>query len=167
MAFKEINIGDLKFNPFTKLGKEWMLVTSGDEKSYNTMTASWGFMGVMWRRNILTAVVRPSRHTFGFMEDNELFTASFFDEEYRPALNFCGSHSGRDFDKAKETGLTPYFTDGTTAFNEANLIFVCKKVYSQAMEEEFFTDDDCKAVNNGETMHKAFVGEILKVYVKE
>ncbi len=100
MAFKEIPIGSLTFNPFEKIGKEWFLVTAGDENGYNTMTASWGFMGVMWNKNTMTTVIRPSRYTYEFIEKAGLFTVSFLPEEKRPALNFCGSRSGRDFDKA-------------------------------------------------------------------
>ena len=48
MAFKEVAIESLEFNPFTKISKEWMLVTAGDEKKSNTMTASWGGVGIMW-----------------------------------------------------------------------------------------------------------------------
>lgn len=40
MAFKEVKIEELSFNPFTKISKEWMLITAGDEEKHNTMTAS-------------------------------------------------------------------------------------------------------------------------------
>lgn len=62
-----------------------------------------------------------------FVDAEDMFTLSFFKEDYRKALNLCGSKSGRDCDKEKEAGLTPYYTDGTTAYEEADLIFVCKK----------------------------------------
>lgn len=167
MAFIEKNISELNFNPFTKIGTDWFLLTSGDENGYNTMTASWGGMGFIWRKNVFTTVVRPTRHTYDYMEKNDLFTVSFYSEKERPALNFCGSHSGRDFDKAKETGLTPYFIEGTTAFEEAEMIFICKKLYSQSMDENGFYDKSCFAQYNGEALHKTYVGEIIKVYVKE
>lgn len=48
MAFKEVKIEELSFNPFTKISKEWMLITAGDEEKHNTMTASWGGVGIMW-----------------------------------------------------------------------------------------------------------------------
>ena len=48
MALKEVKIEDLTFNPFTKIGKEWMLITAGNEEKHNTMTASWGGVGIMW-----------------------------------------------------------------------------------------------------------------------
>ena len=50
MAFKEISIESLKFNPFEKISKEWMLITAGDEEKSNMMTASWGGVGIMWRK---------------------------------------------------------------------------------------------------------------------
>ena len=50
MAFKEISIESLNFNPFDKISKEWMLITAGDEEKSNTMTASWGGVGIMWRK---------------------------------------------------------------------------------------------------------------------
>ena len=63
MAFREVSIESLEFNPFTKIGKEWMLITAGDETKSNTMTASWGGLGIMWSKNVATAYVRPQRYT--------------------------------------------------------------------------------------------------------
>lgn len=54
MAFKEVDIKSLNFNPFTKIGSEWMLITAGDESGCNTMTASWGGLGVLWGKNVAT-----------------------------------------------------------------------------------------------------------------
>lgn len=154
-------------NPFNLIGKKWFLITSGDESGYNTMTASWGQMGVLWNKPVITAFVRPNRKTFEFMENNEYFTISFFSEDYRSALSFCGSHSGRDCDKAKETGLTPMFIDGTTAFEEAEMVLVCRKVYTDALEENGFLDKSFLSFYDKDPYHKAFTGEITAVYIKE
>lgn len=163
---KEITLNELSFNPWDKIGKEWFLLTSGDENGYNTMTASWGFMGFMWRRSTFTAVVRPTRYTYEFMEKNDLFTVSFFDEKFRPALNFCGSYSGRDVDKAQKTGLDPLFIDGTTAFEQAEMVLVCKKIYAQDMDVNCLADE-IKPINGSDPIHKQYIGEILKIYVKD
>lgn len=165
MSFKEIGISELSFNPFDKIGKEWMLITAGDESAYNTMTASWGFMGVMWGKNVVETVIRTSRHTLSFVEYNELFTVSFYDEGYRDALKFCGTHSGRDCDKAKETGLTPLFIDGTAAFEEASLILVCKKIYTQTLDIDSLAKEH-RHWYEKDGMHKAVIGEIVKVLSK-
>lgn len=67
MALKEVKIEDLTFNPFTKIGKEWMLITAGNEEKHNTMTASWGGVGIMWGMNVATAYIRPQRYTKEFV----------------------------------------------------------------------------------------------------
>lgn len=164
---KEINIEELQFNPFSKIGKEWFLITSGNREKYNTMTASWGFMGVMWNKNCIQAVVRPCRHTYGFLKENDTFTASFYSEKYREALAYCGSHSGSDVDKAKETGLTPVFDEPYVYFGEAELVICCKKLYVHDMSGgEFVTGLD-KTFNAGDPAHCQFIGEIAKAYVRD
>ena len=168
MGFKEIAVEELNFNPFTKIGTKWMLITAGDEKSFNTMTASWGGMGIMWNKKVITAYIRPQRYTKEFVDANELFTVSFYDKEYRKALNICGTKSGRDCDKVKEAGLTPCFIDGTTAFEEANMIFVLRKLYSDPMPAENFLDKeiDQKCYPNKD-YHTMYVSEIVKVLVAD
>ncbi|MBQ1339826.1 MAG: flavin reductase, partial [Ruminococcus sp.] len=148
MSFKKINLSDLSFNPFSKIGKEWMLLTAGNKDSFNTMTASWGQLGVLWSRNVLTCYIRPNRYTLEFVEKSEYFTASFFGEEYRKALSYCGSHSGRDCDKVKETGLTPAEIGKTMTFAEADMVFVCRKLYTYDMQESGFVTDEGIAEQN-------------------
>lgn len=160
---KEIALETLSLNPWTKIGKDWFLLTSGDENGYNTMTVGWANMGIMWGKNIITAMVRPNRYTYDFMEKNDLFTVSFFGDEHKKALSFCGSHSGRDCDKAKEAGITPDFIDGTTAFKEAKLVFVCRKIYSQDLDVSLIAED-VRPANGSDPIHKQFMGEIIKVY---
>lgn len=168
MSFKEIDVKELQFNPFTKIGNQWMLITAGNEEGFNTMTASWGGMGVLWGKNVVTAYIRPQRHTKQFVDANETFTLSFYGEEYRKALNICGSKSGRDCNKVEEAELTPYFTDGTTAFEEAEMIFVCKKIYEDHMPPENFIakENDEKWYPNKD-YHTMYIAEITKVLVKE
>ena len=168
-GFKEVTekLDAIDFNPYKKIGKEWFLVTAGDESGWNTMTASWGFAGVMWGKNTFTTVIRPQRYTKEFIDKAEYFTISFFKEEYKKALSFCGSHSGRDCDKAKETGLTPCEIDGTTAFEEADMVFVCRKIYTKDMEENDFTDKSLLKFYESDPFHKAFIGEIVSVYQKK
>lgn len=168
MAFQEISIESLKMNPFTKIGKEWMLITAGDEEKHNTMTASWGGLGVMWGKNVVTAYIRPQRYTKEFVDNSERFTISFYNEAYRKALNICGTKSGRDCDKETEAGLTPYYVDGTAAFEEAELILVCKKQYHQEMRPECFDvkENDEKWYPEKD-YHTMYIAEIEKVLVRE
>ena len=107
MEWKQITPEQISGNLFERIGKQWFLLTAGTPENWNTMTCSWGMGGVMWNRPSVTCYVRQSRHTFGFMQQQDMFTISFFPEAERKKLAFCGSHSGRDCDKAKEAGLTP------------------------------------------------------------
>ena len=168
MAFKEIAIEELVFNPFQKISKEWMLITAGDEKKSNTMTASWGGLGIMWGKNIATAYIRPQRYTKEFVDANDTFTLSFLPEEYRQALKVCGSVSGKDVDdKWAEAGIHPYYIDGTTAVEEADLIFVCKKQYHQLMLPECFDEkENDEKWYPSKDYHMMYMAEIVKVLKK-
>lgn len=158
---------DMQFNPFKKIDKEWFLVAAGDENGWNTMTASWGFAGIMWGKQTFTTVIRPQRYTKEFLDKSNTFTICFFDESERKALAFCGSHSGRDCDKAKETGLVPVFTDGTTAFEQAKLVLVCEKAFVQQMDAESFVDKSIIDANYASgDYHYQYIGIIKKIYFK-
>ena len=168
MAFKEIKAEELQLNPFTKIGKEWMLVSAGTEEKCNTMTASWGGMGVMWGKNVITAYIRPQRYTKEFVDAGEYFTISFLPEQYREALTLCGKVSGRDADKIKDAGLTTYFADGAPVFEEAELAFVCRKMYHGELFPENLDAAECdERWYPNKDYHTMYIGEIVKVLVKE
>lgn len=116
MEFKETKPELLSDNAFKLIGKDWMLITAGTPESFNTMTASWGGLGVLWERKVAFCFIRPTRYTREFVERSQNFTLSFFEETHRKALGFIGSHSGRDTDKIKETGLTPVKEEGIVLF---------------------------------------------------
>lgn len=155
-------------NPFHLIGKDWMLITAGTESHYNTMTASWGGMGVLWNKNVCFSFVRPQRHTLSFLEAQERFTLSFFPEDCRDALTYCGRYSGRDVDKAKETGLVPHaLADDAVTFEQARLVLTCKKLYVQNMTPEGFLDPGLVEQHYpGKDFHRVFVGEIESCYRK-
>lgn len=166
MSLKEIDIKSLdNLNPFSKIADDWFLVTAGDENGYNTMTASWGSLGTMWGKSAAVTVIRPQRYTKEFIDNNEYFTISFLKEGNKDILSLCGSKSGRDFDKAKETGLEPVFVDKTTTFEQAELVLICRKVFAQDITPDSFLD---KAIIDKwypeKDFHTAYVGEIVKAY---
>lgn len=163
----EISTKDLSLNPFIKIGKEWMLITAGNEQNLNTMTASWGGVGVMWNKDVAFTFIRPSRYTYEFIQREEFFSLCFFDEKYRDALTLCGRKSGRDSDKIKEAGLTPKFIDGVPCFEEASLVLICRKMYAQEMSKDCaYTEDVIKHYGTDEPYHTMYVGEIVKVLTK-
>ena len=60
---------------------------------------------------------------------------------YRNALKLCGTKSGREIDKAKVAGITPFeLSQGCVAFKEARLIFKCRKLYCGQLQKKSFID---------------------------
>lgn len=164
---KKINIKELSGNVVSLFDDKWCLITAGTGESYNTMTASWGAMGELWNKDVCFIFIRPQRYTKEFVDNQELFTLSFFGDEQRQALAFCGKYSGRDCDKAKETGLTAMEIDGSISFEESEIIIVCKKIAKQEITPDGFIDKVIDTKNYpGKDYHTMYVGEVVACYVK-
>ena len=165
--FKKIDVTELNDNFFTKFNKEWSLVTAGCETNFNTMTASWGGIGILWNKNVAFTFIRDSRYTLEFVDKNDCYTLSFFGGNCMKELVFCGKNSGRDVDKIKETGLTPVHDGNITYFEQAELVLVCKKLFKQPMNTDNFIDktliDKFYADND---LHELYIGEIVEVLKK-
>lgn len=167
---REISPYELDGNVFKMLDSDWMLVTASDKsgEKVNTMTASWGGMGVLWGKKVAFVFIRPQRYTFEFIEQNDRLTLSFFGGEKREALTLCGRKSGRDCDKIKEAGLeTVRLGEGLYSFTDAKVVLSCRKIYTDFIKEENMLDESImKNYANGD-FHKVFVCEIEKIIVKE
>ena len=160
---------DITDNVVKLIGEDWMLITAGPPSAYNTMTASWGGLGVIWNKPVCWCVIRPQRYTYEFMERAETFTLSFFARHYRPALELCGSRSGRDIDKAAATGLTPVggTLPWTTYFAEARLVLACRKLYFHDIDPSHFVDASLDENYPARDYHRMYFGEIAEVSAKD
>ena len=157
-----------KFNlaPLYKIDKEWALLTCGKKEKFNMMTISWGSLGTLWHKPIATIYVRPNRYTNEFIENNDYFTLSFYDEEYKKDLGFLGSKSGRDIDKISYTNLTPEIIDNGITFKEANLTIVCKKIYFQDLDIKNIPQTEIDRFYNNEPVHRMYIGEVIDIIDK-
>ena len=141
MAFKEVDIHTLQFNPFDKISKQWMLITAGEQEKSNTMTASWGGVGFMWGKPVATAYIRLQRYTKEFVDTNDRFT-----------LPCCVEVEGGK----------------AVTVSEAEMIFVCRKLYVQEMLPECFVDEKSKETwYPQKDYHVMYMAEIEKVLVRE
>lgn len=164
---------ELDRNPFSMIGKEWMLITAEKKNTeppapkINTMTASWGGMGVMWNKNTVTIVIRPNRYTKEFLDNGDTFSLTILPEQYRKELSYLGSVSGRCENKIEKAALHVSYEESTPYFDEGNLVFLCKKLYRQPMTEEGFLLKDLITSNypNGD-FHVMYIAEILSILKK-
>lgn len=167
--FKEIKPEDFQKSPFQMIGKEWMLITAGNREKVNTMTASWGGLGVLWAKNAAFIVVRDSRFTKTFIDAEETFSLSFLKhEEYGKELSYLGKISGRDEDKIQKMGLHVEYSGETPYFSESSYVLICRKMSAQKItpdsfllphiDPSFYADKD---------YHTLYVGEVLQILEKE
>lgn len=165
--FTQIDPKQLDFNPFGKIGDCWMLITAGDSEKANTMTASWGGAGVLWNKNVVTCYVRPQRYTKEFIDEKAYFSVSFFPEEYRKQLVYCGRVSGRDEDKIAGSGLTLRHDRPAPYFEEAETALICKKIYVGEIKPEGIVCPEMDAVNYpAKDYHIIYIGEIVEALKK-
>ena len=148
---------------FSQFHKKWALVSAGSLEDHNAMTVSWGEMGTLWSIPVITVYVKPCRYTYEFMEKNDYFTVSFYDEEYRDALNIMGTLSGKDTDKEKQANLTPVQVGESVSFKEAKKTFLCKKIYYQDLDVGRIPDNIVQRHYTVEKPHRMYVGEVIDV----
>jgi len=166
-GYTKIDANNIPGNIIELLNESWSLITAGDDEEFNMMTASWGGIGCLYGKPVSFCFINPARYTYQLMEKGDYYTISFYTEDYREALNYCGRASGRDADKVKESGLTPLtFPSKSKAFSEAWLILECKKMVAQPISHEGMYDDKLKANWEGKDTHKMYIGEIINVWTK-
>ncbi|UCB45699.1 MAG: flavin reductase [Spirochaetota bacterium] len=165
--FRDIDPYSINESAFRIIGSEWMLLTAGDLGSFNTMTAAWGGFGTLWEKSVCFCFVRPPRYTHEYMEKSDVFSLCFFDEKYKDVLDFCGSHSGRDTDKVKATGISPVSGErGTVYFDEARLVLICEKIYYQDIDPSHFIDSSIHEFYPEKDYHRMYVGKVVQALKK-
>ncbi|HMM16094.1 MAG TPA: flavin reductase family protein [Petrimonas sp.] len=156
-----------------------LLTTKAGDK-VNSMTISWGTLGIEWGKPIFTVFVRENRFTRHQLEANPEFTINVpygaFDKKI---LGICGTKSGRDMDKIKELGLTLETPEivSVPAIKELPLTLECKVVYKQKQDEQAITEENRKAFypqdvdgsfhGANRDFHTAYYGEIVRAYIIE
>ena len=162
--FKTVDPKELKDNVFSLIGDQWMLITAGTGEDLNTMTASWGGLGILWGAPAATCYIRPQRYTKEFVDREEYFTLTFFGEEHRQALALCGSKSGREVDKVQACGFTVKTAScGAPYFEEASLVLVCRKRFAQEMDPANIPEDVKASFYPAQDYHTMYIGEIVEV----
>ena len=167
MTYKKVSIQDYDMQPFKDIGKDWLLISAKKEGVVNTMTASWGGVGVLWNKNVATIYIRPQRYTKEFVDNSDFFTLTFFDK-YKPELGVLGKKSGRDGDKIKEVNFTITEVDDQPTFTQGKMVMVCKKIYADTIKPECFIDENIDSLmypNNDH--HTMYIGEVMSIYVNE
>lgn len=151
------------------------LTTKVDDK-INSMVIEWGTIGMLWGKQVFICYVRESRFTRELLDKNPEFTINIPIDDYdKNILKICGTKSGRDMDKIKETGLTPIEGNSISvpAFKELPMTIECKVIYRQEQNIElipsnikntFYRPREIVADSNQDE-HITYIGEIIDSYI--
>ena len=148
---------------FSRFDRQWALLCAGTPEDFNAMTISWGGMGTLWGKSVVTVYVKPIRYTWRYLEANDRFTVSFFPEAYWRDLSVMGTRSGRDGDKLAFTRLTPCALDGAVGFDQAETTILCRKIYWQDLVRQNMPADVAAAYYAAEEPHRMYIGEVLSI----
>lgn len=168
--FRSIDVKDFSCDPFQKIGNEWFLITAEKNKKVNTMTASFGGLGIFWNHNVVFIFIKGARYTKEFIDESDTFSISFYDtEKYRKDMTYLGSVSGRDENKIEKVGFTIVHEDEIPYFEEANTVLLCKKLSSHHLAPEGILNPEIlkKWYSDGKGYHNMYVGQILRVLEAE
>ena len=192
-GFKKFSVEEA----FEDNGFQWFrdaqLLCAGNKEKSNAMTIGWGGIGTLWQRPALTVYVAEQRYTKKFMDDFEYFTVMSFDvkdskgrsSESHPSsledgrvvteldavkvLNYMGTKSGRDGDKAQALGLhTAYTVNGTPYYTEATMVIECKIMYAAPLDPQHFKSDIPKNMYGHfpAGVHSMYIGEVVNAWKK-
>lgn len=161
----EQDFADNGFNWF----RHALLLAAGDKVQSNAMTIGWGGIGTLWRKTAVTVYVAEKRYTKQFMDSAQYFTVMAFDERKDEIMEYMGTKSGRDGDKAKALNLhTAYTENGTPYYIEADLVLECRTMYAAPFDPRYFRDDVPKRMyaNFPAGFHTMYIGEVVNAWEK-
>ncbi len=167
-GFKKFSVEEAFENNGFQWFRDAQLLCAGNKEKSNAMTIGWGGIGTFWQRPALTVYVAEQRYTKMFMDDSEFFTVMSFDVKDSKVLNYMGTKSGRDGDKAQALGLhTAYTANGTPYYTEATMVIECKIMYAAPLDPQHFKSDVPKKVyGNPASVHSMYIGEVVNAWKK-
>lgn len=169
--YKEVKPEDLEVKPFCVFHEDWALVTAGDENKCNSMTISWGGLGTYLSQSVGIVYIRQQRYTKEFMDKSDYFTICNLPQEYKEQLKYLGTHSGADGDKFKETGIKPIKVDQAMAIEQANAIYICKKLFHGPIDPKNLSECENKKkyfdLQDPQDFHTMYMGTIEKILIKK
>jgi len=164
------DISELVLNPVENFSRNWMALSTGSLKSFNAMTISWGQIGQLWNKPVVTVFVCQDRYTKTLMDKNKYFTVTGFPQtrDCRRSLEYLGSHSQRDDpDKIVHSGFTPRFTKlGNPIFEDGIFALECRILYKQEFDSNRIPADIVEKMYSNSGMHTMYIGEIVNYWRK-
>lgn len=136
----------------------------------NTMTIGWANIGYIWSKPILMVAVRKSRYTYKLIESTDNFSVSIpFNNKMEKELKFCGTKSGRNYDKFNELNLKTRKSKSieTPIITGCDLHYECQIVYKQKMNSDNLVTSYKNRHYKNNDYHTLYFGEIINTFKEE
>lgn len=165
---KNVDLKEFEMEPLFNFDKNWALLSCKNNDKFNMMTISWGEIGTLWSKPVITIYVKPIRYTNSFMENSDYFTVSFFEEKFRQNLLSLGTLSGKNVNKEELISTKIITDDKYVTYEDALLTFKLKKIYSQQLKLEninngALSESELNHYYSKEPLHIMYIGEILEI----
>ncbi len=165
---KKVELESLVLNWVKSIHHDWAVITVQDKGKVNGMTINWAQMGWLWNKHVVSLYVRPQRHTYPLINEEDTFSLAFFDESFRKELAYLGRVSGRDEDKLQVCNFTTSLLDETPVIDQAKMVFTLKKLHvSDLKEDDFTTTAITDSAYPEKDYHRVIVAEIVSCYIEE
>ena len=149
------------------LAKPGALLTTMDrDGKANVMAIGWAHIGIVWSRRVCIVYVRPSRHSYTCLEQLRQFTVNTATEQMAPAVELCGTVSGRDKDKFAAAKLTVMAAQKVKPpiIEKCILHYECNVLgYNDLLLPNLQRDVLDSCYSNGD-FHRVWFGEIIACY---
>lgn len=159
-----MNMMNNTINDLNDIIEKGALLTAGNLTNHNTMTIGWACEGKLWNKKVLIVFVKQNRYTYEFMENNDYFTVSFYDDKYKnDVIITYGTKSGKNIDKDSISKLTPIEVEyNCTSYKEASKTIICKKIYASEFNKQIIPSDIVEKYYLNEPVHTMYIGEIIE-----
>jgi len=143
-----------------------LLVSLDKDGRPNAMAIGWALLGIVWGRQICAVMVRPSRYTYQCIEATGDFTVNLPPPELAEEVAFCGTESGRDYDKFEHCGFTatPGRAVKSPGIAECVATFECRVVHRSDVVPEHLVPEIVSQLYARGDFHRVYYGEIMACY---
>ena len=171
------------YSQILKTLRRGIALTAAADGRVNTMTISWGMLGIEWNRPVFITFVRTGRFTHGLLERNPEFTVNIPVGDYpTQLLKHLGTRSGRNEDKIATLGLhtVPGTEISVPGLAELPLTLECRILYRQQQQPGHFLsgneailkscyppDIPSEATGANRDFHTAIYGQIVGAHLIE
>ena len=141
-----------------------LLAATRRDGQSNVMTIGWATVGILWGLPVMVVLVRPSRYTYGFIEESGVFTVNVPTQDIKSYVSMCGTQSGRDVDKLAGVATFMGQEVDCVGLDECPLIYECQVVHTNdVIPANLLPDVTRRAYPEGD-FHRMYYGQIKGVF---